>query len=81
MLCDGVIHGFGQDRADFRSVENLQWIVLDCDSATGARGLSTLAFVEQTVYGGLKMDDKNWGSRGLAPLGCLPLRGKEEVPS
>jgi hypothetical protein len=53
--------------------------VLDSDGATGGRGLSTLAPWRMAVNTHLKKD-RNWGSRGgHAPLGCLPLWGREGV--
>ena len=63
----------------FCSGENLTGIVFDEDGATGARGLSTLAPWSMAVHGGHQKKDRTWWSRGLAPLGCLPLWGSEGV--
>ena len=43
--------------AGYSHLEHLQWIVLGCDGATGARSLPAIAFVEQVENGHLKMDD------------------------
>jgi hypothetical protein len=51
---------------------------MESDGATGARGLSTLAPWSMAMHGHLK-NDRKWGSRGLTPLGCLPLWGREGV--
>ena len=58
----------------FKELSNMIY----CDGATGARGLPTLAPWSIVVHANDKKILIGYrGSRGLAPLGCLPLWGRE----
>jgi hypothetical protein len=49
--------------------------LISSDGATGARRLVGARPVEHAVFENFT----EWGSRGHAPLGCLPLWGREGV--
>ena len=59
--------------------------VSDSDGATGAHRLVGARPVEHgcgSYFGSVKeKSNRFWGSRGLAPLGCLPLWGERGSPS
>ena len=58
------------------SLENQRGIILNNEGATGAWGLIDPRPVEHgrgsSSGASLEHSHQKWGSRGLAPLGCLP---------